>query len=307
MNARKTPVADVGIIIGRFQVHELHEAHRDLVDTVRAAHDHVIVFVGLSPLRNTVNNPLDFAARQRMFQETYPDIEVRYVHDVFSDEVWSRTLDREIARWTKPYQTVMLYGSRDSFIGHYHGKYPTTELESDTFISGTEIRKRIGNQFTPTLPFRAGMISASLSRFVASHATVDIAILDIPNTRVLLVKKTDEPKYRFCGGFADPSSSSYEEDARREVMEETQVEVDVPKYVGSCTIDDWRYRGEPDKIKTLFFVANYTFGRPQGSDDVETAAWISFDTLFNDSFNAVMPEHVPLVKLLKAHLDTISL
>ena len=311
MNTKqKSPTADVGIIVGRFQVHELHEAHRDLIQQVRAGHDHVIVFIGLSPLRNTVNNPLDFAARQRMFNETYPDIEVHYINDVQLDEVWSKNLDREIGRWTKPHQTVMLYGSRDSFIAHYHGKHNTTELESDTFISGTEIRKRISNHFTPNREFRAGMIAASHARFVASHATVDIAILDRPNNRILMVKKPGESKLRFCGGFADPASPTYEADARREVMEETKVEVGDPKYIGSCIIDDWRYRPEPDKIKTLFFTADYMWGRPEGSDDVESAVWVRIQDLFADDENMrvapveVMPEHLPLVKMLKSHLDT---
>src|SRR3990172_9189558 len=114
---------DVGVIIGRFQIHELHEAHRDLINAVRAKHGRVIIFVGLSPLRNTPTNPLDFNTRKRMIQETYPDIEVYYVEDNPSDYIWSKNLDREITKWLKPFQTATLYGSRDSFIPSYTGKY----------------------------------------------------------------------------------------------------------------------------------------------------------------------------------------
>ena len=76
-----SPRADVGVIIGRFQVHELHEAHQELINSVIARHDKVLIFIGLSPLRNTTNNPLDFSTRKRMIQELYPEIDVYYVED----------------------------------------------------------------------------------------------------------------------------------------------------------------------------------------------------------------------------------
>lgn len=294
--------ADVGIIVGRFQVHELHEAHRSLIDTVRANHDNVMIFIGLSPLRNTIINPLDFNTRKRMFQEAYPDIEVYYIEDTRDDESWSKTLDREIQKWIKPYQTVMLYGSRDSFISHYLGKYDTTELESTTYISGTEIRRRIANNHPPTKDFRAGVISASFNRFPTCFPTVDVAVIDRNKNRILLGQKKNEKELRFIGGFADPNSASYEADARREVYEETSVEADNFRYVGSTLIDDWRYRGEVDKIKTLLFVADYMFGRPEAADDIAFATWVSLDDVLTGTI-PVVAEHKPLVELLKIYLE----
>jgi bifunctional NMN adenylyltransferase/nudix hydrolase len=302
MNIKTKPAEDVGILVGRFQVHELHEAHRDLIDTVRAKHDRVIIFVGLSPLRNTPSNPLDFNTRKRMILETFPDVEVYYVEDNASDEVWSRNLDRQIEKWLKPYQTAVLYGSRDSFIPHYRGKYKTQELESTKYISGTEIRRRIANSFTPTVEFRAGVISASLDRYVTCYPTVDIAILDRSKFRVLMGQKDGELYFRFIGGFSSPNSPSYEADARREVMEETGVAVDNLQYIGSTIISDWRYRKEQDKIKTLFFVADYQFGRPQADDDIAYVEWVSMADFMNDTVK-VMPEHRPLVDMLVNYIS----
>ncbi len=51
------------------------------------------------------------------------------------------------------------------------------------------------------------------------------------------------------------------EDAKREVQEEAGVEVGNITYLGSTLINDWRYRGEIDKIKTALFVAKYVFGK----------------------------------------------
>lgn len=294
----KTSKTDVGAIVGRFQVHELHEAHRDLIDTVLSMHDRVIIFVGLSPLRNTINNPLDFASRKKLLHEAYRDlVEVYYIADQADDAVWSANLDRELNRWLKPHQTCTLYGSRESFIPFYSGKYPVQELESTKFISGTELRNRIANNFPPTKEFRAGVISAAYDRYPTCFPTVDIAIMDWGKNRMLLGKKAGEPALRFIGGFVQPGSRSLEENARREVMEETGVEVDDLQYAGSTVVEDWRYRKEVDKIMTTLFVATYIHGRPEANDDIAYVEWVSIPDVLHGTVQ-IMPEHKSLVELL---------
>jgi bifunctional NMN adenylyltransferase/nudix hydrolase len=300
MNPRQV-VADVGVLVGRWHVHELHEAHQDLIRSVISKHDRVIIFVGLSPLRNTPENPLDFNARKVMIHETFPNVEVHYLEDIHDDKLWSLKLDAQINRWLKPYQTVILYGSRDSFVPYYTGKFPTQELEATKYISGTEIRRRIANNFTPTSQFRAGMIAASLDRYPTCYPTVDVAILDKSKNMVLLGKKPGESYLRFIGGFANPISETYEADAKREVYEETGVEVEEPVYIGSLIIDDWRYRKSQDKIKTLMFIATYKSGRPEANDDIEYVEWVPVNALLDNSIE-VMPAHKPLVALLAKHL-----
>ena len=301
---KPTVKADVGILVGRWQVHELHEAHIELIETVNAAHDRVIIFVGLSSLRNTLNNPLDFDTRKRMIHEQYPDIEVYYVEDHPSDEVWSRTLDALIDRWLKPYQTCVLYGSRDSFLQYYSGKFTTQELESTKFISGTEMRRRITNSFPSSPAFRAGMIAASMNRYTSALPTVDIAILSDDRTKVLMGRRHTDSGLRFIGGFASTTSPTYEADARREVAEETHVEISDPVYIGSTLINDWRYKNEKDKIKTMFFAATYLFGRPQADDDIASVEWIATSELIRTV--PVIPEHVPLVAMLADYLAKLT-
>ena len=297
---RKESPADVGILIGRWQVHQLHEAHRDLISTVMKNHDRVIIFVGLSPLKNTANNPMDFNTRRIMIQETFPEVEVYYVSDNASDEIWSKNIDREIEKWLKPHQTAVIYGSRDSFIPHYHGKYQVQELEATKFISGTEIRRRISNTFHPSKEFRAGVISASLNRFPTCYPTVDIAIINRDKGLVLMGKKEGEEHLRFIGGFASPDSPSYEYDAKREVMEETGVEVDDLRYIGSAIINDWRYKNEVDKIKTLFFVGTYIFGRPEANDDIAYVEWVPLNELLSGEIQVVTGHEVLVDMLAKS-------
>ena len=128
----------------------------ELISSVVNRHDRVIIFLGLSPLRNTKNNPLDFKPRKAMIEEAFPTVEVYYIDDQPSDDVWSKALDSQIRKWLQTGQTVRLYGSRDSFIKHYTGSFKTVELESGVFVSGTDIRNKIINQSASTKDFHAG-------------------------------------------------------------------------------------------------------------------------------------------------------
>lgn len=291
---------DIGVIVGRFQVHELHQAHRDLINYVCAKHEKVIIVLGLSPLPVSTNNPLDFESRKQMLLAAYPDVNVLYIKDMAEDVPWSARLDGLVRDVVTPRQSVVLYGGRDSFIAHYTGKFPTQELVQTTFMSGTAQRKEIARSSTrASADFRAGAIWASQSRFPTVYTTVDIAILNEDGTRLLLGRKPGETLYRFLGGFADPASESFEHDARREVAEEGGIEVGDLKYIGSFNIEDWRYRNEPDCIRTLLFTAKYLHGRPTPGDDIEEVRWFDADDL---KIMEIMPLHRPLMAAVRANL-----
>jgi len=293
MKEKVSKPTDVGVVIGRFQVNELHEAHIDLIQSVLDRHDRVLLFLGNSIIRNTLNNPLDYRARRAMIAEKFPTVEIHYINDNHSDTAWTKNLDKLIGEQLLPMQTVTLYGSRDSFLKCYSGKYNTCELEATTFISGTEVRRRVCNNYPPTADYRAGMIAATAYRFPTAFQTVDIAVVN-DKGELLLARKPEEKKWRFIGGFSDPASVSLEEDAKREVIEEAGVEVDNITYLGSTLINDWRYRGEIDKIKTALFVAKYVFGKPEGADDVAEVKWVSINNLTK---NDIVETHHVLIDM----------
>ena len=293
MKEKVTKATDVAVIVGRFQVNELHEAHIDLITSVLNKHDRVLVFLGNSTIRNTLNNPLDYRARRTMIADKFPAVEIHYINDNPSDTAWTKNLDKLIGEQLLPMQTVTLYGSRDSFLKCYTGKYNTCELEATTFISGTEVRRRVCNNYPPTADYRAGMIAATAYRFPTAFQTVDIAVVN-DKGELLLARKPEEKKWRFIGGFSDPASVSLEEDAKREVQEEAGVEVGNITYLGSTLINDWRYRGEIDKIKTALFVAKYVFGKPEGADDVAEVKWVSINNLTK---NDIVETHHVLIDM----------
>ena len=284
-----------GVIIGRFQTPFLHEAHIALIKHVISKSDQVIILLGLAAIKGSSRNPLDYQTRAEMIREMFPQVTIAYIKDCRSDEVWSKNLDKIIRDLAKG--DVKLYGSRDSFIPFYKGKYPVTELDSDTHISATVLREKARSNVINSPDFRAGVVYGIADKFPTVYTTVDIAILNEDGSRVLLGRKKGEKGFRFIGGFASPDSTSFEADARREVSEEVGIEITDPKYVKSYLINDWRYSKEDCKIKTIFFVAKYQSGRVEAQDDIDEASWFDIDKLTRDD---IVEEHTPLLETLKS-------
>ena len=294
MKRKQEKSSDVGVLIGRFQVAELHEAHKDLIRTVADEHQKVIIFLGLSPARVTRNNPLDFESRKQMILDEFPNVNVLYIKDVGNDEIWSKNLDAQIEPLVGPDSSVTLYGGRESFVEHYKGKYKTTDFEQEVFISGKEIRNQIGKVVKGTSDFRHGVIWAAYNQYPHVMPTVDVAIWNQDKTKLLLARKENEEKYRFIGGFSQ-GKGSYEEEAKREVMEEAHIEITDLKYIGSKVVDDWRYRREVDKIVTILFEAKYTSGAPVPDDDICALKWFDIDKITSED---IVPEHRDLLEML---------
>lgn len=287
----KETISDVGVIVGRFQVHELHPGHHDLINYVCSRHKKIIIFLGVSPLLTTQNNPLDFATRQKMLQSSIAaEVIILPIKDTPSDIDWSENLDEKI-REIYQLGSVTLYGGRDSFVSHYHGKFQTEEIGEEIYISGTGIREHLRKTVGNSKDFRAGVIYAAFNQYPSSKTTVDVAILK--GNELLLGRKLHQTKFRFIGGFSEPEDESYESDAKREVLEETGVEIDNLNYVCSLKIDDWRYRNEVDKIKTIFYTADYIFGKPVPADDIVELKWFHIDAIKKDD---VVAEHQPLLE-----------
>ncbi len=284
---------DVGVIVGRFQVDKLHDAHRQIIDHVMKNHKKVLIFLGVSPTLTTKNNPLDFVSRKEMILQAYPNLTVMPIPDHPSDKDWSKNLDSRI-REACPINSVLLYGGRDGFVEYYHGHFETIEIEQTVFVSGTEVRKEVSREVKPSVDFRAGVIYAAYNQYPKVFATVDVAIID--GEKILLGRKPNQTKFRFLGGFTDPTDNSYEDAAKREVQEESGVEVADINYIGSCKIDDWRYRREEDKIITHLFTANYVSGNPEATDDIAELKWYNLKELTEDIF---VNEHIPLFEILK--------
>lgn len=299
----KTEKYSVGVIVARFQVPALHEAHIELINSVLEKHAKVLILLGLAPTKGTVKNPLDYQPRRQMILEAfppqkYPNVSVGYIKDIKDDLKWSKTLDNLILDEIQPNDTVCLYGGRDSFIKSYKGRFPTCELVSDRFVSGSEIRAQVAAAPQAHPFFRAGAIWATHQRYPTVYPTVDVIPYHPRDKKILLIKKPNETLYRFPGGFASPEDESYEVAAVRELKEETKLDALESNliYLGSARVKDWRYENEVDKIITHVYFAKNVEGDVEAGDDASEARWFPAAT-FSDLTNirtSLVEEHVDL-------------
>lgn len=157
----------VGIVVGRFQVAELHDGHKALIQTAIDNSQHVIVFLGSSREYFTERNPLPYYHRKMMIVEQFPNVQVQPLADVLqSDHEWVKNLEQAIKAFTKGTEKIVLYGGRDSFIDIYKmagGKYQCYEVPEVEGLSGTKERTAIKNIFYNSVDFRKGIIYTVLN------------------------------------------------------------------------------------------------------------------------------------------------
>lgn len=250
------PKNAVGVFIGRFQVPDLHDGHYELIKGICERHSTVVGLLGVAPIPNTINNPLGFEPRRQMISAAFPNVILLPILDHSSDEVWSQNVDAAIRTILGPQQTAVLYASRDGFIDYYSGNYRVVELKPEHEISGTAVREKVQAKCIDSPEFRAGLIVASTMRFPTAYQAVDVAVFNEDFTKILLGRKPGQEKFQILGGFSDPElSETLEDDAEREAKEESGLEVTVVDYITSQRINDWRYRNEPDCVRTALFAA----------------------------------------------------
>lgn len=303
----KEKISDVGVVVGRFQIPELHKGHKDLIDFVLSRHDKVCIILGVPRTRSTPRNPMDFHTRYMMIKDSYKDsnnLTISSIVDVNDDKIWSEKLDEKLDEMYHG-KSITLYGSRDSFIQHYTGVNDTQELESEVFISGSMIRDNLKDKVISTPEFRAGIIYSANDRFFNAIPTVDVAIINArekDDLKLLLGRKRYEDKYRLIGGFVDSTDDSLEAAARRELREEAGINLEVSEmnYVTSEKIDDWRYKREKSKIITTLFKAFYMWGSPQPGEDIYELKWFNMSKIKKSD---IMEPHHNLVKKILNSFD----
>ena len=288
-----------GIIIGRFQVVELNKIHKKLIGKVLRRHKKVVIFLGTNPAPSDIN-PIDLLFRLDLLEETYKDkIQLYEMPDLPDDRIWSQELDRRILE-LRPEGTVTIYGTREGFTERYSGRYTTDILE----VEETEMPDLLDiHADWDVRSFRAGILFATMRRFPTVYPTVDIAVLKDEMSQVLLARKENETKYRFPGGFSDPTDESFEIAAIRELVEECgEIDVDNLIYLGSSQIEDWRYRNSTDTIITHLYVCTFVDGEPEANDDIAEVKWFDIAKVREDMF---VPEHRALWLLLVEFLTDI--
>lgn len=297
---------ETGVIIARLQVPELHPGHLDLINTVKSQFNRVILFLGISSVSPTRNNPLNFEARKLMVKKSFPDIEIYPLNDQYNNDLWCKILDERIESIC-PNEKVKILGSRDSVCKTYIGKFPIVELPARHTISGEQIRKSIEKDgMLASVDFRRGIIASTYLRYPTNFPTVDAILLNGDGTKILLGRKKKTPvgKWVTPGGFFDATDKSFEEAVKREVREETgAIGIGSPIYLGSAVIDDPRYHGEIDGIITTLFLIKDIVGEVKAADDLDGLQWFDIKDLLDKDGDVFVDYHKPLWELFKKYLN----
>lgn len=283
---------DTAILIGRFQLPEMNEGYRNLIETIRQRHGELIVVLAEPGVPVSRNNPLPVKSRMAMIREVFPDLKVLSIKDHPLDQEWSRNLDQLISESGS--HSITIYGTKERFINHYRGKYKTTTLSDEKSQDpGVEEDPSSGS-------FRKGMVYATAKRYPSVYPTVDVAVFRTNRSEILLGRKDIDGKWRLIGGFADPEDDGFATSAKRELREECgSIEISELTFEGSFAIDDWRYRFEQDKIITTLFSADFRSGEPSAQDDVAELNWFSMEALARMVNNdETAPEHTQMFRLL---------
>ncbi len=296
-------LTSLGVVIGRFQIHELHEGHISLLDYVNERHRHMLILIGHNSIRFNTVDPFPFHIRKQMLESRYPRAIILPLPDSpISNEHWSSVVDQKVASASYDGKAV-LYGSRDSFIPKYLGRFPTEEVPELPNRSATQVRSEVVREHIDDPMFRLGWLAAIHEQYTVTDPTVDMAVHTSDFSQVLMGRRGPLSPLRFFGGFVDKDDQSYEAAANRERLEEAVgVEVGEPVYIGSVRINDPRYGRSEYGIMTTFFAMEYRGGEASPGDDMSDGV-VEWCELNDSLIPYVTPEHQKLLKLLLKHKE----
>jgi nicotinamide mononucleotide adenylyltransferase len=137
----------VGVVIGRFQLPQLHGGHKAFITHVLEANNEACVFVGVKDTPD-LKNPLPYPAVKAMiageFRTFSHKLQIHPLKDVETDLQWSEQIDQFLAL-LYPNADITLYSGRDGFKPYYKGRYVPVKdwLGYDGNVNGTDVRDAI--------------------------------------------------------------------------------------------------------------------------------------------------------------------
>lgn len=295
----------VAVVVARFQLHELHAAHKALLNKILEDFDELIIVLGIPPLQQTSKNPLNLEMRKQMLKEEFSNymhrVRIAYIHNNKDDAAWSANLDKLISKLTKSNNRVILCGGRDSFIPYYKtNKYEVKEYPEfykEEYLSATSTRKEIANSTEFNKDFRAGVVHSACNVYPACVPSVDLVILNDQKTHVLLGLHIDETKYKFLGSWVR-AGETYEYACYRTAKTKANVIVENFMPLHSFTGFDWRFIGEDSDLTTMLYectILNNGESVLRAMGNFKRLKWVPLNKVVDNIIN----EHIKLAQYVE--------
>lgn len=307
-----------GVIVARFQTDDLHEGHKKLINYVASKHRQVIIFLGVGRTPNNASNPLTFEARRAMVHQYVDDVMQYYINDFDRElikivelvnerynEAWSAKLDDLIELHAIYQDDVALYSGRDGFAPYYTGEYNVHLVGFTESASATARRNDlIEHPNFESREFRAGIIYAMNTKHFQTYRTVDMALMFDPGgmdpMEVLLVRKPNESKWRFPGGFVEEEKNeTFTEAASRELYEETGAHSEDPwELIQDFPMPgEWRIKNQKGVSHSTMLLKGWAMTRrAMAADDVAEVKWFTVNEAYEHRHDLIMEEHIPLIE-----------
>lgn len=278
----------LAVIIGRFQTPIFHHGYEKLFSEARKVSENILILVGTSPITDK-KNPYNYCAVSDFLSSKAPHIGTpkkiykhKALYDHPNDDIWFESLLQSLEGYPM-YEPVFIVGETSGALRVLkEKKCKVVIVPNDYSVCSTDIRENA--EYINSDEFRKGMLYQEMRKFDTVYSTVDV-IPVLADKSILLGKKRTDDKYRFIGGFVAPGDVTLEVTLRRELKEETGLYVTSEKIVsiGSCRVDDWRYKDSNNKIMTNVFMCFMpTSDRGIARDDiVEVKSFNYTDVPFN--------------------------
>jgi len=297
----------LGVLIGRFQVPEMHEGHRYIIHRMLEQCDEVLVLFGSANRARSVKNPYTYQERKKSAMQYFPEIHTAPLNDyLYNDSQWMA----DVAATIEAVRSQISYDFEDSvkvlLYGHHKDgndylnwfpQYEYVNINSDIDISGTEVRNSIMHMLPETVQADMQYFAKERETFrsypypEALNICCGDAVVECLG-HILLIKRKSTPgagNWALPGGHKN-TNETFLQCAVRELYEETNLRVPEPVLLGSIKStrlfdNPKRSSGIPKLTLAVHMVVkpnpDGSLPRANGSDDAAETRWVPIADVLN--------------------------
>ena len=293
----------IGLFLGRFQ--PLHKGHVEVIKLLSESLDKIIVAIGSSNKSNTQENPFTADEREMMIKLSLKNINYELVKIPDFDD-YPKWVNYVIDN--SPHFDIVYSGNAVVKKLFEEKGYKVENFPVSAYISASQIRQMIYDnadykRYLPegTLQILKEMKGIEKIKRIYNKAiyknpptAVDI-VADIYNPDfkgIALIKRGNEPfkgKWALPGGFQE-EGYSFEDTAKKEMKEETNLEIEILHVLTPRSKPDRDPRGQ---VNSIPFVAKAS-GELKAGDDAAEVKIFKLDALPELAF-----DHAEIIKEYK--------